>query len=322
MPDDMRCAAPDCPHGRMGRREFCRKHQERINRNGTLETLTRGPKPADRRCSVDDCGAPHKGYGLCRAHLDEARRDGRIETGRCAFADCGRPVKSVARGLCEGHDGQRRRGKELTPLRDRDDRSGTCVGPGHDPDDPSAGVILAGRLCSGHYAQKASGRDLTPLRRYQPKGGPCASTVCAREATVEGMCATHRRYYLADQATWDRPIAVKAANGAGHINAYGYRVITVNGRNRLEHRVIASEVLLAQRGTGLRRDEEVHHRNGNRADNRIDGPFHLNGRGHYVSGNLEIWSYAQPKGQEIGPKVEWALQILRRYAPANVRETP
>lgn len=54
-------------------------------------------------------------------------------------------------------------------------------------------------------------------------------------------------------------------------------------------------------GRPLEPDEVVHHRNGNRRDNRI--------------ANLDLWSVYQPKGQRVTDKVAYALQLLRRYAP-------
>ena len=46
-------------------------------------------------------------------------------------------------------------------------------------------------------------------------------------------------------------------------------------------------------------DETVHHRNGDRLDNRPE--------------NLELWSTAQPKGQRVEDKLAWALRPLARY---------
>ena len=54
-------------------------------------------------------------------------------------------------------------------------------------------------------------------------------------------------------------------------------------------------------GRPLEKHENVHHKNGNRADNRPE--------------NLELWSTYQPKGQRIEDKVQYAIEILRLYAP-------
>lgn len=54
-------------------------------------------------------------------------------------------------------------------------------------------------------------------------------------------------------------------------------------------------------GRELFAHENVHHLNGQRADNRID--------------NLELWSKSQPPGQRVADKLSWAHEIIRLYQP-------
>ena len=124
----------------------------------------------------------------------------------------------------------------------------------------------------------------------------CRIDNCGRTIGAQKMCKMH----WARWKRWGDPrfVTVKIAKAGKD----GYVKIRVNQKGMLQHRHIMEQFL----GRELLPEENVHHINGIRDDNRIE--------------NLEIWNTRQPKGQRIPDKIEYAIEILNQYAPHLLKE--
>lgn len=155
---------------------------------------------------------------------------------------------------------------------------------------------VARGFCHAHYvaARRRGELDTLPVTKR------CSVDGCEIPHKARGLCYLHVRRKDSGLHDWDtRPIKKMGYPvGTRKITRNGYMTVkNIDGEWEFEHRAVMAEIL----GRPLVSGENVHHKNGDRLDNRPK--------------NLELWSDRQPKGQRVVDKVEWAVEILAQYAP-------
>lgn len=158
----------------------------------------------------------------------------------------------------------------------------TCSAPGCDKPHDAEG------LCHGHYQrlQRTGRRDVSPLREGEKM---CAVEGCNRPHKARGYCAAHYKRALAHSHPM-ADVPIREVAGTGFVDGHGYFVVPIPREHRHlvggatktgEHRLVMARHL----GRALAPDEQVHHINGVRTDNRLE--------------NLELWSTSHPSGRRV-----------------------
>lgn len=197
----------------------------------------------------------------------------------CSTVDCDQDARrpQSKNPICERCRSKARYGKGTSVC-----AAGSCSKP-----------VKARGLCVQHYQSWRTSRE---------DGNRCSAEDCTRAAWAQGFCGKHYGRFLRHG-----DVTVNLCPGRGEpvysgAGGYLYRLAhdhpnaNLNGQIA-EHRLIMSEAL----GRALLPGESVHHKNGNRIDNRLE--------------NLELWSSVQPAGQRVEDKITWAKEILATYAP-------
>lgn len=163
-------------------------------------------------------------------------------------------------------------------------------------------IVVARGCCGAHLKRLQRYGDPNaggPLRKRTP--GPrrsCSFEGCDKPFFGRGVCRGHYAQLKRGQEL--RELKKRRPNGEGFLNSEGYWMVTIDGRQVFEHRLVMSEIL----GRDLLREETVHHKNGDRSDNRPE--------------NLELWISSQPSGQRVEDLVAWAKEIIASYGDLDL----
>lgn len=158
--------------------------------------------------------------------------------------------------------------------------------------------LKASGLCGMHHERVRRNGTTVAKKTWRPGDTECLHSGCS-QVTRGGALGYCRKHYLRVKKHGSSEVVMTQFGPlnqcSGWINQWGYRVIHRDGVSILEHRWVMEQIL----GRPLLPSENVHHKNGERDDNRPE--------------NLELWTTMQPCGKRPEDLVAFAKEVLALY---------
>jgi hypothetical protein len=149
--------------------------------------------------------------------------------------------------------------------------------------------------CKLHYNRWVKHGDVAADVPHRNRPKVCGVEGCLKPYKASGYCQMHLQR-LRRHGDLGRGRPHRSVHPSGYVLLFVGREAPGNRAGYIfEHRVVMEGLI----GRPLLRHENVHHVNGDRADNRPQ--------------NLELWSSTQPSGQRVVDKVRWAREIIALY---------
>lgn len=230
-------------------------------------------------CKTEGCDKKARARGMCATHWAAWKAD----TTPCSVEGCSRGTRS--RGMCAMHYYRLRNHGEVGPAEPTRKH-------GHRPcrvEDCANGAVTSDDLCPTHRRRKQLYGNEDGSFATHKKCLTCGSPATATDRSSD-YCRTHYIEYVKGL------VARREMTGSRSPNGYVY--VNIFKRRYAEHAIIMESML----GRPMKPGENVHHKNGVRADNRVE--------------NLELWVKPQPYGQRVEDLVQWVVDNYPAYVAA------